>query len=61
MQTTAIKRLNTTSTLSAMRFDENTFTCQCEKQKRFKGFKFHTFISRFQVAVKGLIYTSHSL
>ena len=38
------------STFNAMRFDENPFTRQREKEiKRLKDFRFRTFIGRFQV------------
>ena len=54
----SIFRSCNTSTFNAMCFDENPFTCQCEKEKkRLKGFKFRTVIGRFQsdiMAVKGL-------
>jgi len=39
-----------TSTFSAIRFDENPFKCQYEKEtKNLKDFIFRTFIGRFQV------------
>ena len=54
-----------TSILNTMRFDENPFTCQSEKEdkkrkekKRLKGFKFRTFCESFSkniMAVKQLI------
>ena len=40
-----------------MRSDENFTTCKREKEletEAFKGFKFCTFIGRFEMAVKGL-------
>ena len=40
-----------------MRPDEDFTTCQCEKEletETVKGFKFCTFIGRFEMAVKGL-------
>ena len=37
-----------TSTVCAMRFDENPFTFQCEEErKKALGFKFRTVIGRF--------------
>jgi len=51
-----IFRSYNTSTFSVMPFDENPFTRQCgkekRKEKRLKGFKFLTFIGRFQVTWK---------
>ena len=45
-----IFRTHNTSTFNAMRFDENPFKCQCEREdKRVKCFRFCTFIGRFQV------------
>ena len=42
-------RSRDTATFSDVRFDENPFTCQCEKEeKRFKDFKFCTFICCFK-------------
>ena len=39
-----------TSTFNAVRFDENPFTCQCEKEtKRLNGFIFRTSAGHFQV------------
>ena len=41
----------TTSTFSAMRFNKNAFTCQCEtlrRKKRLTGFGFCSFIGRFR-------------
>ena len=41
-----------TSFFNAMRFDEDPFTCHCEKEDRkktLKGFKFCALIGRFQV------------
>ena len=40
-----------TSVINTVRFDGDPFTCQCEKQKQkgLKGFKFRTFMGRFQV------------
>ena len=32
----SVFRLYVTSTLNAMRFDENPFTCRCEKEKKKK-------------------------
>ena len=46
-----------TSNLNAMRSDEKFITCQNEKgleSETVKGFKFCTFIGRFEMAVKGL-------
>ena len=44
-------RSYSTSTFSALCFDENPFTYRCEKGgKKLKGFKFGTFIGCFQVA-----------
>ena len=46
----SIIRSYNTSTFNHKHFDENPFTCQCEKKtKSLKGFKFRTFIGRFQV------------
>ena len=52
------------STFSAMRFDENPLTWQCEtrRQKRLKGFRFGSFVGRFSdiKAVKGLTESCHT-
>ena len=37
-----------TSIFNAMRLDENSFTCECEKEDK-KVFKFRTFMGRFQM------------
>ena len=55
-----IFRSYNTSTLNAMRFDENPFTCQCEKKKTkmFKGFIFFKLFFPFSsdtMAGKGLM------
>ena len=59
-----IVRSYNTSTFSAVRFDENPFTYQCEKEdKKAKGFQISLFYWSFSnniMAVKGLKTTNES-
>ena len=53
-----ISRSYNTSTVSAIRFDENLFTCQYEKEKKAEGFKqfdINWLFSNYIMAVKGLM------